>query len=170
MNNFSGWHRLFLCLAVAWLIGVSFFAVPEFKKYSRLGVGAGCYEAAKIQMLDKIEIKFPQFNRKAYVEHAEYPNGRYVNNPMFGRMPADRAYILPQIAKDYKSINFKPILNEMNSCIEGEKSRAKSASLKRNLDTGMHYYGLLGLLPLLGIYLIGRFVAPWIIDGFNNES
>jgi hypothetical protein len=89
---------------------------------------------------------------------------------MFGRMPADRADILPQIAKDYSSIDFKPIFKEMTSCIEKVTSRAKSASLKRNLDTAIHYYGLLGLLPLLCLYLIGQFVTPWILDGFKKDS
>ncbi|WP_394699711.1 hypothetical protein [uncultured Pseudodesulfovibrio sp.] len=85
-------------------------------------------------------------------------------------MPADRLDTLPKIANDYKSIDFKPILKEMCFCIEDEVSRAKSDSFKRNVDIAMRYYGLLGLLPLFGFYLIGRFVAPWIIDGFKGES
>ncbi len=170
MNKISGWHRLFLCLIVAWLVGASFLAVPKFKKYSRLGVGAGCYYVAKDKMLDKVQERFPRFNRKAYVKHAEYPKGKYVSNPVFGRMPADRLYILPQIAKDYKSIDFKPILKEMNLCVEEKVSRAKSDSLKRNIDIAMRYYGFLGLLPLFGLYLIGRFIVPWIADGFKSEG
>jgi hypothetical protein len=89
---------------------------------------------------------------------------------MLGTVPADRLDILPTIARDYKSINFTPIFKEMNLCIETQVSRAKSASFKRNLNIALYYYGLLGLLPLLGLYAIGRLVIPWIIDGFKEES
>lgn len=169
-EKLSGWHRLLLCLTVAWLVGVSFLAVPEFKNYRGWGVGAGCYEVAKNKMLDKVQENYPAFNRKAYVEHAEYPNGRYAKNSMLGTVPADRLDILPIIARDYKSINFKPIFKEMNLCIETQISRAKSASFKRNLNTALYYYGLLGMLPLLGLYVIGRLVILWIIDGSKEES
>ena len=170
MSMNSGWHRLFVCLAVAWLTGISFFAVPEFKKFRGWGVAAGCYELAEDKMLKRVQENFPRFNRKAYVDHAEYPKGKYVSNPFFGSMPATPMELWPQIAHDYKSIDFKDILSEMTQCSKREVSRAKSASLKRNINVAMHYYGLLGLLPLLGLYLIGRFVAPWVIDGFRQGS
>jgi len=170
MNKISGWHRLFVCLAVAWLTGISFFAVPEFKKFKGWGVTAGCYDLAEDKMLDRVQEKFPKFNRKAYVNHAEYPQGEYASNPVFGRMPATPVELWPRIANDYKAIDFKDILNEMTQCAERKVSHAKSASLKRNLNVATHYYGLIGLLPLLGVYLIGRFVAPWVIDGFRQES
>ncbi|XXJ20820.1 hypothetical protein ACR42D_15020 [Desulfovibrio caledoniensis] len=170
MRKASGWHRLFLCLAIAWLIAISFFAVPKFKKFRGWGVAAGCYELAEGQMLDRVQENFPRFNRKAYAKHAAYPKGEYVNNPYFGSMPATPFEIWPQIIHDYSSIDFKDILSEMTLCAEKKVSQAKSASLKRNLSVVLHYYGVLGVLPLFGLYLIGRFVAPWVIDGFKNES